>query len=38
MAATVFSFGFVFIHPFIDGNGHLIQHMLHRKSLSLKDK
>lgn len=35
LAAAVLAFGFVFIHPFVDGNGrlhrYLIQHMLHRK-------
>jgi len=35
LPATVLAFGFVFIHPFADGNGrlhrYLIQHMLHRK-------
>lgn len=35
LAAAVLAFGFVFIHPFVDGNGrlhrYLIQHVLHRK-------
>lgn len=35
LAAAVLAFGFVFIHPYVDGNGrlhrYLIQHMMHRK-------
>lgn len=40
LATAVLAFGFVFIHPFVDGNGrlhrYLIQHMLHRKGFVLK--
>lgn len=40
LAAAVLAFGFVFIHPFVDGNGrlhrYLIQHMLHRKGFAPK--
>jgi hypothetical protein len=38
LAATIIAFGFVFIHPFIDGNGrihrYLIHHVLARKGFS----
>ena len=29
MAAAVISFGFVFIHPFVDGNGRLHRYLIH---------
>lgn len=38
LAATVIAFGFVFIHPFVDGNGrihrYLIHHVLAKKQFS----
>lgn len=38
LAATVIAFGFVFIHPFVDGNGrihrYLIHHLLAKKQFS----
>jgi Fic family protein len=38
LAAAVIAFGFVFIHPFVDGNGrihrYLIQHILAKKQFS----
>ena len=38
LAAAVIAFGFVFIHPFVDGNGrihrYLIQHVLAKKQFS----
>jgi len=40
LAATIVAFGFVFIHPFVDGNGrihrYLIHHMLAAKGFSEK--
>ena len=29
MAAATISFGFVFIHPFVDGNGRLHRYIMH---------
>jgi Fic family protein len=38
LAAALISFGFVFIHPFVDGNGrlhrYLIHHVLAKKNFS----
>lgn len=34
LAATVIAFGFVFIHPFVDGNGRVIHHVLAKKNFT----
>ena len=35
LAATLVAFGFVFIHPFVDGNGRIHRYLIHQMLLSM---